>query len=225
MTGKNENKIVRVIMLGAPGSGKGTIAKKLLAAHGGSHISTGDMLRAQVAAGTPLGKNAKCFMDKGELVPDEVVNGLISDWLDAHPGEGFIFDGYPRTIAQATALEKMLEARGIKIDLVANLAIPFDVILRRLTSRRSCAKCGQPFNLEFIPPRVPGICDKCGGPLIQREDEKPEVVRKRLAVYEKQTKPLVDYYARKGMLKNFSSESSEETIAEIEAELAKKNKK
>ena len=215
-------KPIRVIMLGAPGSGKGTISKKLLASHGGNHVSTGDMLRAAVAAKTKLGLDAKNFMDRGDLVPDEVVNGLIAEWLDVHRSEGFIFDGYPRTVPQADALGAMLAERGIKIDLVANLAIPFDVIVRRLTSRRSCGKCGQPFNLEFMPPRVAGVCDKCGGALVQREDEKPDVVKKRLVVYDKQTKPLVDYYAQRGMLKNFASESSEATVSEIEAELAKK---
>jgi adenylate kinase len=222
---ENENKskkIIRVIMLGAPGSGKGTISKKLLAAHGGNHVSTGDMLRAAVAVKTPLGLDAKRFMDAGELVPDSVVNGLIAEWLDVHRAEGFVFDGYPRTIAQADALGAMLEERGIKIDLVANLAIPNDVIIQRLTTRRSCPKCGQPYNVVSMPPKIAGKCDKCGVDLVQRPDETPEVVRKRLAVYERQTKPLVDYYERKGMLRNFSSESSEEIVAQIEAELAKK---
>ncbi len=222
MAKQKPQKPIRVIMLGAPGSGKGTISKKLLAAHGGNHVSTGDMLRQAVAAATPLGLDAKRFMDNGELVPDAVVNGLIAEWLDAHRSEGFIFDGYPRTVPQADALGAMLTQRGIKIDLVANLAVPNDVIIRRLTSRRSCSKCGQPFNLEFMPPRVAGVCDKCGGDLVQREDEKPDVVKKRLAVYEKQTKPLADYYAARKMLRNFASESSETTVAEIEAALAKK---
>ncbi len=216
-----KKKFVQIIVLGPPGSGKGTISKKLVAAHGVNHVSTGDMLRAEVAAHSRLGKIAKAFMEAGELVPDEYVIGLIHEWIDAHDGEGFVFDGYPRTIPQAEALQKMLVDHGMKVSLVVNLAIPDAVIERRLTSRRSCAKCGQPYNLEFMPPRVAGKCDKCGGPLVQREDEKPEVVKHRLVVYEQKTKPLVDFYASRGMLKNFASESSEETISQIEAELSR----
>jgi adenylate kinase len=183
------------------------------------------MLRAEVAGGTRLGKIAKTFMEAGELVPDEYVIGLIHEWIDLHYGDSFVFDGFPRTIPQAVAFEEMLADHGIEIDLVANLAIPFSVIERRLTSRRSCAKCGQPYNLEFMPPKKPGVCDKCGGPLIQRADEKPEVVEKRLAVYKERTQPLVGFYAVRGLLKNFPSESSEETIAQIEAALKQTEKR
>ncbi|MGB9710161.1 MAG: adenylate kinase [Thermodesulfovibrio sp.] len=204
---------MRLVFLGAPGAGKGTQAKKLVEKYGIPQISTGDLLRAAVAQGTPLGKEAKAYMDKGELVPDSVVLGMVKERLAQDDcKKGFILDGFPRNVAQAEALDKMLAEMNIPLDLALNLDVPFDDLMKRLTGRRTCKSCGQMYNIYFSPPKVDGKCDKCGGELFQRDDDKEETIRKRLEVYRAQTEPLIDYYSKKGILKTVSGTGSIDEI-------------
>ncbi len=189
---------MKLILLGAPGAGKGTQAEILCRELGIPTISTGNILRAAIKEGTPTGLKAKSYIDSGALVPDEVIIGIINDRL-AQPDceKGYILDGVPRTIAQAEALEKA----GIVFDAVVSIEISEEEILRRMSGRRVCESCGASYNLEAVPPRTPGICDSCGGKLIQRKDDSPETVRERLKVYHRETEPLVDFYAKRGLLK------------------------
>jgi adenylate kinase len=201
-----------LILLGAPGSGKGTVAKKLLTAVQAAHISTGDILRGAVGAGTELGKKAKAFMDAGQLVTDELILGIMKERL-AEPDAraGFILDGFPRTIPQADGLGKILDELRIKLTGVIDIEVPEQVILDRILSRRTCSntQCQAIYNVKFMPPKVEGVCDKCGGKLIVRADETESVVRNRLKVYDNQTAPLIDYYEKKGQLHKFPGESSQ----------------
>ncbi len=204
---------MNIIMLGPPGAGKGTQAKMLVEEFGIPQISTGDMLRAAVAEGTELGKKAKEYMDRGQLVPDEVVIGIVRERLskpDCH--KGFILDGFPRTVPQAEALDKILQEMGKRIDCVINIVVPDEEILKRLTGRRTCRKCGAMYHVEFNPPKKEGVCDKCGGELYQRDDDKEETIRKRLEVYKAQTEPLVDYYKKKGVLVDIDGTKSIQEI-------------
>jgi len=205
--------MVNIIMLGPPGAGKGTQAKMLVERLGIPQISTGDMLREAVKEGTELGKKAKEFMDAGKLVPDEVVIGIVKERL-AQPDceKGFILDGFPRTIPQAEALDKVLEELGKKIDYVINVAVPNEELITRLTGRRTCRQCGAMYHVVFNPPKEEGKCDKCGGELYQRDDDKEETIRQRLEVYEAQTAPLIDYYGKKGVLYNIDGTGSIEEI-------------
>ncbi len=204
---------MNIIMLGPPGAGKGTQAKMLVEKLGIPQISTGDMLRAAVKEGTELGKKAKEYMDAGKLVPDEVVIGIVKERL-AQPDceKGFILDGFPRTIPQAEALDKVLEELGKKIDYVINVAVPNEELITRLTGRRTCRQCGAMYHVVFNPPKVEGKCDKCGGELYQRDDDKEETIRQRLEVYEAQTAPLIEYYEKKGVLYNIDGTGSIEEI-------------
>lgn len=196
---------MRLVLLGAPGAGKGTQAKKLIEKYGTPQISTGDLLRAAVADQTPLGQEAKSFMDKGELVPDSVVLGMVEERLQQDDcKDGFILDGFPRNTAQAEALDAMLDKLGMPLDAALSVDVPSEDLMKRLTGRRTCKGCGQMYNIHFSAPDTEGSCDKCGGELYQRDDDQEETISKRLDVYEEQTAPLIDYYGGKGILKSVS---------------------
>ena len=202
---------MNLILLGAPGAGKGTQAEILSKKLDIPTISTGNILRAAIKNGTPVGLKAKSYMDSGKLVPDEVIIGIIGERLEEEDcRKGCILDGVPRTIAQAEALEKA----DIKIDAVIAIEISEEEILRRMSGRRVCEACGSSYNLEALPPRVEGICDNCGGKLIQRKDDTPETVRERLKVYHTETEPLVDFYAERGLLKRVAVSGSKEVTAQ-----------
>ena len=184
-----------ILLMGPPGAGKGTQAERLIADYGIPQISTGDMFRAAVKAGTPLGREAKSYMNKGALVPDTVTVGIVRERLNQPDcAKGWILDGFPRTTAQAAALDAILHDIGINITAVLDITAGREDLIRRTSGRLICRKCGATFHKEFKPPKNSGICDICGGELYQRDDDKEETVRNRLAVYEKQTRPLVDYY-------------------------------
>jgi len=192
---------MKIIMLGAPGAGKGTQAKMIADKYGIPHISTGDIFRANIKNGTELGKKAKTYMDQGLLVPDELVVDLVADRIVKEDCvKGFVLDGFPRTIPQAEALDVALTKLGAKIDYAINVEVPDENIVTRMSGRRACVACGATYHLVHIPTKVEGICDRCGAELILRDDDKPETVMKRLAVYHEQTQPLIDYYTKQGAL-------------------------
>lgn len=193
---------MKVIMLGAPGAGKGTQAKKIAAKYQIPHISTGDIFRANIKEGTELGTKAKAYMDKGELVPDELTCDLVVDRISKpDAANGYVLDGFPRTIPQAEALTRALEGRGEKIDFAINVEVPDENIVNRMSGRRACTGCGATYHIKYNPPKTEDVCDVCGEKLILRDDDKPETVQKRLGVYHDQTQPLIDYYAKAGVLK------------------------
>ena len=193
---------MKIIMLGAPGAGKGTIASRLGARRNIPHISTGDIFRANIKNNTELGQKAKTYMDKGELVPDELVVDLIMDrFKEADCANGYVLDGFPRTIPQAEALDKALSANGESVDYAVNVEVPDENIINRMSGRRACVGCGATYHIQFNPTKVEGICDACGEKLILRDDDKPETVKNRLSVYHEQTQPLIEYYSGKGVLK------------------------
>jgi len=196
---------LNLVLLGAPGSGKGTQAERIAPEFAVPHISTGDILRAAVREGAELGRAARRYMDAGELVPDEVVIGIIGERL-AQPdaAQGFMLDGFPRTLEQARALDDMLVAAGRALGVVLMIEVPEEELVQRLSGRRACRCCGKGFNVIFDPPRAEGVCDACGGELFQRDDDHEETVRNRLAVYRRQTEPLVGYYADEGILATVS---------------------
>ncbi|WNB91952.1 adenylate kinase [Bacillus sp. NEB1478] len=192
-----------LVLMGLPGAGKGTQAERIVEKYGIPHISTGDMFRAAIKEETPLGLEAKSYMDAGNLVPDEVTIGIVRDRLSkADCEKGFLLDGFPRTVAQAEALEEITNELGRKIDYVLNISVDSDKLMQRLTGRRICQTCGSTYHVIFNPPKVEGVCDKDGGTLIQRQDDNEETVRNRLDVNMKQAKPLLDFYGDKGYLKN-----------------------
>lgn len=187
-----------LVFLGPPGAGKGTQAKLLSQRIGFLHIATGDLLREAVKNQTPLGKRAKEYMDRGELVPDELIVQLIEETM---PKDGnVILDGFPRTVNQALALEEMLKGKGEKISKVLFFEVPDEVIIDRLSGRRVCSKCGAVYHVKYNPPKVEGVCDLCGGSLVQRDDDREEVVKKRLEVYRKQTQPLIEFYQDRSII-------------------------
>lgn len=193
---------MRVVLLGPPGSGKGTCAKIIGEVYGVPVITTGDMLRVAVVMATPLGVTAKGYMERGELVPDDLVNDLVAERLrEPDAADGFILDGYPRSPKQAEALDSILKKSGKMLDHVLHVNLEYEVIIDRLSARRSCPKCGAIFNIVNKPPRATGKCDACATTLIQRDDDKPEVIRRRLEVYREKTQPLLDFYEKKGEIK------------------------
>lgn len=192
---------MKIIMLGAPGAGKGTQAKKIASKYEIPHISTGDIFRANIKNGTELGKKAKSFMDQGLLVPDELTVDLVMDRIQKEDCKnGYILDGFPRTIPQAEALDQALKALGDKLDYAIEVDVPDENIVKRMAGRRACVHCGATYHIVHAPTKVENICDVCGGDLILRDDDKPETVTKRLTVYHNQTKPLIDYYKEEGIL-------------------------
>lgn len=193
---------MKIIMLGAPGAGKGTQAKKIAAKYGIPHISTGDIFRANIKNGTELGKKAKTYMDQGLLVPDELVVDLVVDRVNQDDcANGYVLDGFPRTIPQAEALTEALDKMGQKVDFAIDVNVPDENIVRRMGGRRACVTCGATYHMVYAPTKKEGICDTCGGELILRDDDKPETVQKRLNVYHEQTQPLIEYYTNQGILR------------------------
>lgn len=214
---------MKLILLGAPGAGKGTVAKQLTQIDGSVQISTGDILRGAVQAGSELGKQAEAFMKAGDLVPDELIMGIMEKRLQEPDCEkGFLLDGFPRTIPQAEALKTLLEKLSIKLDMAVNIDVPNDVILDRLTTRRTCSNsdCQAIYNVKSNPPKTEGVCDKCGSPVIQRDDETEEAITHRLKTYHEKTAPLVGFYEKEGLLLTVSATSSEDVISAIQSRLA-----
>jgi adenylate kinase len=194
---------MKIIMLGAPGAGKGTQAKMIAKKYDVPHISTGDIFRANIKNGTELGMEAKKYMDKGQLVPDELTVKILLDRVaQADCQNGYVLDGFPRTIPQAEVLDKELTKLGDKIDYAINVDVPDENIINRMSGRRACVQCGATYHIVHIPPKIEGICDNCGSELILRDDDKPETVKSRLEVYHTQTQPLIDFYTKKGVLKS-----------------------
>lgn len=194
---------MKIVMLGAPGAGKGTQAKMIADKYGVPHVSTGDIFRANIKEGTDLGKEAKSYMDKGLLVPDELTVKILLDRVSKEDcANGYVLDGFPRTIPQAEVLDEALSKLGDKIDYAINVDVPDENIITRMSGRRACLKCGATYHIEHIPPKKEGICDRCGSELILRDDDKPETVKNRLDVYHKQTQPLIDFYQNKNVLKS-----------------------
>ncbi|HHI96469.1 MAG TPA: adenylate kinase [Thermodesulfatator atlanticus] len=204
---------MNIVFLGPPGAGKGTQAKMIAEKYGIPQISTGDMFREHLSKGTELGKKAKEYMDKGALVPDEIVLGMVEERLKQPDCEkGFILDGFPRTVPQAEALDKLLEKLGKKIDYAILIDVPDEELVKRLTGRRTCKKCGMMYHVMFKPPKEEGKCDVCGGELYQRADDNEETVRNRLKVYHEQTEPIIAYYEKKGVLHRIDGMGSIEEI-------------
>jgi adenylate kinase len=207
---------MRLILLGAPGAGKGTVAKMLTAIDGSVQISTGDILRAAVKAGTELGKQAEAAMKAGELVSDDLIMGIMEERLKEDDCQaGFLLDGFPRTIPQAEALKELLAKMGIELQGAVNLNVPREVILDRLTTRRTCVDCGAIYNVKSNPPKEEGVCDACGGHVVQRDDETEEAISKRLDVFNEQTAPLVGFYDKEGLLLDIEATSSDVVVDAI----------
>jgi adenylate kinase len=204
---------MRIVLLGPPGAGKGTQANLLADRFPIAHISTGDILRRNVAEGTELGALAKSYMDAGELVPNDIVVQMVLSGLELVPG-GFMLDGFPRTIPQAEALDAGLAVAARPLHAAVALMVDDDVAVKRVAGRRTCANCQTPYNVEFDPPRVPGVCDRCGGPLVQRPDDAEDVVRRRLEVYNESTAPLLKYYSERGLLREVDALGTEAEVFE-----------
>ena len=206
---------MRIILLGPPGAGKGTQAVRLVARWGIPHISTGDILRANVREGTALGLEAKRFMDAGDLVPDDVIIGMVGERLaEPDAADGFLFDGFPRTVPQARALEALVNERDTPIDVVIRLVVDQDDVVARLTGRRTCSECSRIYHVRTDPPAQEGRCDACGGAIVQRDDDREEVVLNRLEVHRTQTAPLEDFYFERGLLRDISAVGSVDEVTE-----------
>jgi adenylate kinase len=213
---------MKLILLGAPGAGKGTVAKLLTALDGSVQISTGDILRGAVSAGSELGKKAEGYMKAGDLVPDDLIMGIMEERLQEDDcKKGFLLDGFPRTIPQAEELKALLDKLGIKLDMAVNIDVPRDVILDRLTTRRTCSnpECQAIYNVKSNPPKQEGICDKCGSPVIQRDDETEEAISKRLDTYNEKTAPLVGFYDNEGLLLTVTATDSDSVVNAIKERL------
>ena len=210
---------MRLIMLGAPGAGKGTQAKKIAKKYQIPHISTGDIFRANIKAGTELGLKAKSYMDQGQLVPDEVTIGMLLDRISKDDSKnGYVLDGFPRTIPQAESLTAALKERGEKIDYAVDVDVPDENIVNRMSGRRACLGCGATYHIQFNAPKQEGVCDTCGESLVLRDDDKAETVQKRLTVYHDQTQPLIDYYKKQDILKTVDgTQPMEQVFADIVA--------
>ena len=208
---------MKIIMVGAPGAGKGTQAKRIAEKYGIPHVSTGDIFRANLKEGTELGLKAKVFMDKGALVPDEITIGMLMDRIHQPDcKDGYVLDGFPRNIPQAEALTKALSEANEPMDAVVDVDVPDENIMDRMSGRRTCRKCGEGYHTKYNPPKVDGICDVCGSELYIRDDDKPETVKKRLTVYHDQTQPLIDYYTKQGILKSVNgTQMMEKVFADI----------
>ncbi|MDR1961957.1 MAG: adenylate kinase [Gracilibacteraceae bacterium] len=204
---------MRTILIGPPGAGKGTQAEMLTAKYGIPHISTGDMLRQAVKEATPMGLKAKTFMDSGALVPDDVMIGIVAERLARDDcANGFLLDGFPRTVAQAEALTDILSGLRISLNGVADIEVDDDILLRRLTGRRVCGECAATYHVANRPPAREGVCDKCGGELYQRPDDNAETAETRLKVYKEQTLPLIDYYSKQGLLRKIRGDTGLENV-------------
>lgn len=212
---------MRLVLLGPPGSGKGTQAKFIVDKYDVLHISTGDIFRKNIKEETPLGVKAKAFIDKGQLVPDELTIEIVEDRLKQDDCKnGFMLDGFPRTVAQAEALSKVLDSLGTSLDHVLNINVSDGKLIDRLTGRRVCLTCGGSFHVEFNPPKQEGVCDYCSKEIIQRADDNVETVSSRLEVYEAQTKPLIEFYEKRGLLRNIKGEQNmEDVFSDIVKEL------
>jgi adenylate kinase len=206
---------MRIVLLGAPGAGKGTQCKRIVERFKVEHLSSGDILRKERAEGTELGKKAQSYMDSGGLVPDELIVKMMAEAINNTGDSGFVLDGFPRTVNQASELDKSLEKIDSEIQLAVNLEISDEVVLERMTGRRSCTKCGAVYHITNLPAKVEGKCDNDGAELVQRPDDKKEVVEKRLKVYHEQTKPVSDYYRDKGLLEEIDAEIGAEKVSEI----------
>jgi adenylate kinase len=206
---------MRIVLVGAPGAGKGTQAKYIAGHYGVPPISTGDIFRANLAAQTALGKEAKRYMDAGELVPDEVTIGIVRDRLSEDDARGgFLLDGFPRTVPQAEALNDMLHELGTPLEAVLELQVDDEEVVRRLSGRRTCRNCGHVWHVEFDPPSKEGVCDVCGGELFQRDDDLPETIRRRLEVYNEQTAPLVSFYRDMGLLRSVTAQGTVDDVTQ-----------
>ena len=213
---------MKLILLGAPGAGKGTVAKLLTAIDGSVQISTGDILRGAVQAGTKLGKEADSYMKKGDLVPDSLIMGIMENRLQEEDcKKGFLLDGFPRTIPQAEALRELLTRLDIKLDMAVSIDVPREVILDRLCTRRTCnnSACQEIYNVKSNPPQVEGVCDKCGSPVVQRADETEEAISHRLETYNEKTAPLIGFYEKEGLLQNVVGTSSDLVVDAIKTSL------
>jgi adenylate kinase len=211
---------MKIILLGPPGAGKGTIAKALMQLDGSVQISTGDILRGAVAAGTELGKQAEAAMKAGDLVTDDLIMGIMEERLQQEDcKQGYLLDGFPRTMPQAVALKSLLNRLGEKLDCALELDIPRDVIIDRLTTRRTCTNCGEIYNVKSRPPKVEGVCDVCGHAIVQRDDETEQAIENRLQVYNEQTAPLVEFYRNEGLLVSVPTSDLETVLAAIEPRL------
>ena len=209
---------MRLVFLGPPGAGKGTQAKQLSKRHGLVHVATGDIFRWNVQHGTELGRIAQSYMNRGDLVPDDVVVRMIVETLE-DVEDGFILDGFPRTVPQATALEENLEKLERPLGAALYFHIEEEIAVKRISGRRTCSNCGTPYNVEFDPPRVEGVCDVCGGELVQRGDDPEETVRRRFEVYEESTKPLLEFYSERGLLREIDADGDEEQVSQRLAEV------
>lgn len=213
---------MKLILLGAPGAGKGTVAKQLTAVDGSVQISTGDILRGEVQAGSELGRQAEAYMNRGDLVPDSLIMGIMEKRLQQPDcAQGFLLDGFPRTIPQAEALKELLNKLNITLDMVVSIDVPREVILDRLTTRRTCSnpECQAIYNIKSQPTKQEGICDKCGSPVIQREDETVEAISHRLETYNEKTAPLIGFYEQEGKLQSIAGTSSDAVVNAIKSEL------